>query len=441
MGIRIRLSAMMFLEYFIWSAWYVTLGTWLGVGLHFDGKRIGLVAGTTAIAAVVSPLFMGAVADRFVAAQKMLAALHLVGGVLLLFAARQHDFGVLYWIFLAYSLCYMPTLALTNAVCFRHVGDVQEQFTGIRVLGTLGWIVAGILVGYAGIEATAIPVRLAAFCSFVMAAYALTLPATPPAAEQTKFRPKALLPVSVLRMLKKREFGVFVAASFLICIPLQFYYAFTNLYLNEIGVHNAAAKMTLGQISELGFMVTIPWFFRRLGVKYMLAAGMLAWICRYLLFAVGDAGGRLWMLYGGIALHGICYDFFFVSGQIYVDKSVPEDVRAAAQGFITLATYGVGMLVGSYLSGYVVDLFRAQAADLVTHHWRSIWMVPALGSALVLIFFLIFFREKSTGPTIVDGQAQPTTITVTTLSDHRGACTDLRGPASSQRERSAARSS
>jgi nucleoside transporter len=390
---------MMFLEYFIWGAWYVTLGTWLGVGLHFNGERIGLVAGTTAVAAIVSPLVTGALADRFYSAEKLLAALHLVGGLLLLLGSRQHSFMVLYWFFLAYSICYMPTLALTNAICFRHVASVQERFTGIRVLGTLGWIFAGIVVSYANIEATAMPVRLAAGCSLVMAGYALTLPATPPDGQQRSFGLATLVPMSVLRLLKQREFGVFVASSFLICIPLQFYYAFTNLYLNESGVQNAAAKMTLGQISELVFMVTIPWFFRRLGVKYMLAAGMLAWVIRYVLFAYGDTTGHMWMIFGGIVLHGICYDFFFVSGQIYVDKSVSHNVRAAAQGFITLVTYGVGMLVGSYLSGYVVDLFRVQRGDLSAHNWRSIWMVPAVGSALVLFFFLLFFRQRSAEPT------------------------------------------
>ncbi len=392
---RLRLSIMMFLEYFIWGAWYVTLGTWLGVGLHFDGKSIGLIAGTTAVAAIVSPLFMGAFADRFFSAQKLLAVLHCMGGFLLLLATHLHSARTLYWTVLAYSLCYMPTLALTNAICFRHVEDVQEQFTGIRVLGTVGWIAAGLAVGYAGIEATHLPVELAAVCSMVMALYALTLPATPPAAEDRPFDLPSLLPMSVLRMLRQREFGAFVAASFLICIPLQFYYAFANLFLNEIGVAGAAAKMTLGQMSEVGFMVTIPWFFRRLGVKYMLAAGMVAWVMRYVLFAYGRPSAGMWMLYLGIALHGVCYDFFFVSGQIYVDKSVPADVRTAAQGFITVATYGLGMWAGSYLSGMVMDIFRIHTGSLDTHAWRQIWMVPAAASALVLVFFLLMFRKDS----------------------------------------------
>ena len=394
MHIRIRLSIMMFLEYFIWGAWYVTVGTWLGVGLRFDGKSIGLIAGTTALGAIVSPLVTGAIADRYFAAQKILGALHLVGAVLLFAVAQQHSFAPVYGLLLAYCFCYMPTLALTNAICFRHVQNVQEQFTGIRVLGTLGWIVAGLLIGFAKIESTSHPVELAAICSLLMAAYSFTLPPTPPQEYQSQFSLKSLFPQGVLHMLKKRDFAVFVVASFLICIPLQFYYAFTNLFLNEIGVANAAGKMTISQMSELLFMVTIPWFFRRLGVKYMLAAGMAAWMIRYLLFAFGNAQRGMWMLYIGLVLHGICYDFFFVSGQIYVDKSVPESIRAAAQGFITLATYGFGMLVGSSLSGYVVDLFRRQTTTVVSHEWRAIWIIPALASGLVLGLFLPLFRER-----------------------------------------------
>jgi len=394
MGVRVRLSTMMFLEYFVWSAWYVTLGTWLGIGLHFDGQRIGLVAGTTAIAAIVSPLFMGALADRFLSAERLLAVLHGVGGVLLLLAARQHSFAGIYTLFLLYSICYMPTMALTNAVCFRHIEHVEQQFSGIRVFGTLGWIAAGLIVGFAKIEASAITVQLAAVASFVMAAYSLTLPGTPPVAKPGGFSLRDVFGIDALRALKKPSFAVFIAASFLICIPLQFYYAFTNLYLNEIGVQHAAAKMTLGQMSELGFMVLIPWFFRRLGVKYMLAVGMFAWVARYASFAYGNSDSRMMLLYLGLILHGICYDFFFVSGQIYVDKTVSFEVRAAAQGLITLVTYGVGMLAGSWVSGRVVDAFSAQVGDAVAHNWKMIWMVPAVGSAVVLVGFLLFFRDK-----------------------------------------------
>jgi nucleoside transporter len=387
---------MMFLEYFIWSAWYVTLGAWLGIGLHFNGTRIGLVAGTTAIAAIISPLLLGALADHVVSAERLLAILHSIGGVLLLFAARQHSFPAIYCLFLAYSICYMPTMPLTNAICFRHIQRVEDQFAGLRVFGTLGWIVAGIIVSYAGIESTAVTVKIAAITSFVMAAYSLTLPSTPPTSRGARFSIRNVIPIDALYILRKPSFLIFLVASFLICIPLQFY-AFTNLYLNEIGVQYAAAKMTLGQMSELVFMLLIPWFFRRLGVKYMLALGMFAWVIRYAGFAYGNDHGRMWILYAGLLLHGVCYDFFFVSGQIYVDNSVPLRVRAAAQGLITFVTYGAGMLAGSWLSGRVVDQFTSGFGDSTMHNWRLIWLTAAVGPAVVLLGFLALFHDKTNG--------------------------------------------
>ncbi len=412
MQMRLRLSLMMFLEYFVWSAWYVTLGTWLELGLHFNGEQIGLVAGTTAIGAVVSPVLLGAIADRFFSAERLLAFLHGIGGILLLLAARQHSFISVYVLFLAYSLCYMPTMALTNAVCFRHITAIEENFSGIRVLGTIGWICAGLIVSKAGIEAKATATQLAAAVSFLMAVYSLTLPKTPPSLRSADFSLTQLVPVEALRALRRPSFSIFVAASFLICIPLQFYYAFTNLYLNEIGVQNAAAKMTLGQISEMLFMFLIPFCFRRLGIKYILAVGMLAWVVRYLFFAYGNVGAGMWMLYGGIVLHGICYDFFFVSGQIYVDKSVSERARAAAQGLLTVVTYGLGMLVGSWLSGWVVDSFRDVLPQAVIHHWRMIWLVPAIFSAAVLLLFLLFFHDVMRKPV----QGKPSMATEPAIS-------------------------
>jgi nucleoside transporter len=273
--------------------------------------------------------------------------------------------------------------------------DPKIEFGPIRVLGTGGWIVAGILIGSLRLEATAMPMRIAAGASLLMAMYSLTLPDTPPLGASTKFGLKDIFPVEVLRLFRERSFAIFALASFLICIPLQFYYAFTNLYLNEIGVRNAASKMTGGQMSELFCMLLIPWFFRRLGVKYMLVAGMSAWALRYACFAYGNAESGMWMLWLGILLHGICYDFFFVTGQIYIDKKSSPAFRAAAQGTITLITYGAGMLLGSWLSGRVVDLYARTAADgLVTHLWRPIWLISGGLSAAVLLMFLVSFSSK-----------------------------------------------
>ncbi len=394
---KIRLSVMMFLEYFVWGAWYVTLGTWLGQQLHFSGQQIGLAAGTTAVGAMLSPFLVGLMADELFATQRLLAALHGIGGLLLFYTSAQTSFGIVYALLLLYSLCYMPTMALTNSLSFRQMKDPSQDFGAIRVLGTLGWIVAGLCIGFLKLEATAMPMRLAGASSLLMAVYCLSLPHTPPLGKSTGLSLKTLFPVDSVSLLKDRSFAVFALASFLICIPLQFYYAFTNPYLNEIGVQNAAGKMTMGQMSELVFMVAIPWFFRRLGVKYMLVAGMLAWVVRYAMFAYGNSGSLVWMLYLGILLHGICYDFFFVTGQIYVDRKAPLALRAAAQGFITFITYGAGMFLGSWLSGRVVDLYvSSSSAGQMSHAWRSIWLVPAFGSGLVLVLFIFAFsRDES----------------------------------------------
>jgi len=400
---RARLSVMMFLEYFIWGAWYVTVATWLGQTLHFSGQQIGLVMGTTALGAILSPFLVGLMADELFANQRPLAALHTIGGVLLWFASTQTSFGPVYLTLLIYSLCYMPTMALTNALAFRQMQDTQKDFGSIRVLGTFGWIVAGILVdkvlarlpGLEGIEASPAPLRLAAAASIIMGVYSLTLPHTPPLRAAHGFKLSNIFPPEAFRLFKDRNFSVFVLASFLICIPLQFYYSFTNLFLNEIHVGDVAFKMSFGQWSELLFMLSLPWFFRRLGVKYTMMLGMLAWVLRYICFGTGNAGGLVGLLYIGIVMHGICYDFFFVTGQVYVDQKAPQALRAAAQGMITFITYGIGMFVGSLICGRVVDAYATStAAGAVAHNWLSIWMVPAAASAAVLIFFALGFRNR-----------------------------------------------
>ena len=385
-----KLAALMFLQYFVWGAWSVTMGTWLGQTLGFSGQEIGLAFGTTAVAAMVSPFFVGMVADRFLATQRILAALHLVGGGILFLASRQTTFGRFYVVLLAYALCYMPTLALSNSLSFRQMKDPGSEFPGIRVLGTIGWIVAGLLIGTLQLEATAIPMRLAAAASILLGLFCLALPHTPPQATG-RASASAILGLDALQLLRDRAFAVFVLGSFLVCIPLQFYYAFANPFLNEIQVSNAAGKMTLGQMSEVFFMIAMPWFFRRLGVKKMLLVGMAAWTARYLLFAYGASDAVVWMLYGGILLHGICYDFFFVTGQIYVDRSAPPHLRASAQGFIAFVTLGAGMFIGSWVSGRIVDAFATPAG----HAWDRIWLVPAAGAAAVLLLFALFFHGES----------------------------------------------
>ena len=398
--VRLRLSAMMFLQYAVYGSWLVTMGTYMGRGLGFDGAQIGLVYGVPALAAILSPFLVGMFADRFFATERLLAALHLLGAGLLWLATRQTSFGGFYGAMLAYTLVFMPTLALANSLSFHHLADTQREFPRVRVLGTIGWIVVGVVLGRLGIEATATPLLIGAGISVALAAYCLTLPHTPPRGAGRPLSARDVLGLDALALMKDRSFAVFVLGSFLLCIPLQFYYAFANLFLNEVGLPEPASKMTLGQMSEIGFMVLMPFFLVRLGVKRMLLVGMAAWAVRYTLFAFGDADRAVWMLYLGILLHGVCYDFFFVTGQIYVDTRADPRIRAAAQGFIALVTLGLGQFVGSWLSGVVVqaNAVAGTAGAEAAHDWRAVWLVPAVGALAVLVIFAIFFRPAPTAP-------------------------------------------
>jgi nucleoside transporter len=401
-SIKVRLAVMLFFEYFIWGAWYVTLGTWLGTALHFSGTQIAFTAGATAIGALLAPLVAGSLADRVFATEYLLATLHLAGALLLWLASCSHSFFEVYSLTVLYACCYMPTLALTNTLAFRQMQEPGIEFPPLRVLGTLGWIAAGLLVGGLTLEATNIPLRLAAVASVVMSFYCLTLPHTPPIGRGANALPELTNNLQsprgkaqLITLFQDKAFLVFALASLLICVPLQFYYAFTNLFLNQAGVRDAAGKMTGGQFSELACMLAIPWFFRRLGVKGMLIAGMAAWVLRYLCFAFGNAGSAMGLLWAGILLHGICYDFFFVTGQIYVDRKALPAFRAAAQGLITQITYGAGMLIGSWVSGAVVDRYTLPAA---AHAWRPIWLVASACAFLVLVFFAVFFHDRQVAP-------------------------------------------
>jgi nucleoside transporter len=394
-SVRARLSAMMFLQFFVWGAWFVTLSTYLGQGRGFAGSDIGRAYSTMPWGALVAPFLVGMIADRFFAAEKVLAVLHLLGAALLWAASSAQTPGAVFWTLLLYALCYNPTLALVNAISFNQMTSPEKQFPAIRVFGTVGWIVAGLIVGFMKVEPTATPLRIAAASSALLGLFAFALPHTPPKSLGHKVTVRDVLGLDALGLLRDRSFATFVAGSLLICIPLAFYYNFTNLFLNERGVVNAAGKMTLGQASEVFFMLVMPFFFVRLGVKKMLLVGMLAWAGRYLLFAYGNAGELVFMYYLGILLHGICYDFFFVTGQIYVDNTAPKKIQASAQGFITLVTYGAGMLIGSLISGAVVEAYQVmEGANIVGHHWTSIWIVPAAMAFVVIALFGALFREQ-----------------------------------------------
>jgi nucleoside transporter len=423
---------MMFLQYFVWGAWWVTLGTYLSTARDSDGTRlfsdafVGSAYGTASIAAMIAPFFVGMIADRFFSTERLLCVLHIAGAAILYYLATLKSPELFYGVLIAYFLTYMPTLALTNSISFHHLSDPAREFPGIRVLGTIGWIVAGILVGSLfvarekwglhfdrplglpftfqlgdalgsefKVEPTTIPMFIAAAAQLVLGVFCLALPHTPPSKSAGQSA-SDVLGLDALGLLREWSFFVFVVGSFLICIPLQFYYTWTNPFLNELNVANAAAKQTYGQMSEIIFMLLMPFFFARLGVKWMLLVGMLAWTARYALFAFGNAGSAMWMLYGGILLHGICYDFFFVTGQIYVDNKAPTHVRAAAQGFIAFVTLGLGLFVGSIVSGTVVNHY-ASPDQAVAHDWRSIWLIPAAMAGVVMILFALLFHERGDG--------------------------------------------
>jgi nucleoside transporter len=399
---RVQLSVMMFMEFFIWGGWFVTMGTYLFTQLHTSGTQVSLAYLTQSIGAIIAPFIIGIIADRYMSAQKILGILHLAGAVLLWLASRAADFDSFFPYVLIYMVLFMPTLALVNSVSFRQMTNPSKEFPIIRTLGTIGWIAAAFIISKLQWDAKGQEIKLsntflmAAGVSAFLGLFSFTLPSTPPLKKGQKISAAEIMGLDAIRLLKNKSYLVFFLASIAICVPLAFYYNFTNSYLNEIGVANSARTQAFGQASEVIFMILMPLFFIRLGVKKMLAIGMLAWVTRYVLFAYGNIDAGYWMVLGGIILHGICYDFFFVTGQIYTDNLAGERFKSAAQGFITLATYGIGMLIGSLISGPIVDAYKVNDK---LHDWKMIWLIPAGIAAVVLILFMLFFRDKKLNTT------------------------------------------
>jgi nucleoside transporter len=394
---RLQLSVMMFLNFFIWGAWFVTMGTYLKTQINATDVNVGVAYGTQALGAIVAPFIIGVIADKFFAAQKILGVLHLIGAALMYYISTLDNFSSFYPILLIYMILFMPTLALVNAVSFKQMNSPEKEFANVRVWGTIGWIVAGLIIGWLAWEKKETlenTFLLASILSLVLGLFSFTLPNTPPPKAGTKTSFGEIIGLDAMKLLKEKNFLIFFISSLLICIPLAFYYQETNIYLNEIKVPGAAGKMAFGQMSEMLFLFAMPWFFRRLGVKKMLLVGMAAWTIRYLCFGYGDAGSGMWLLYLGIILHGVCYDFFFVTGQIYTDERAGEGIRSSAQGMITLATYGVGMLIGFWIAGVVASKYALPDGG---HDWKSIWMVPAIIAFVILVLFLLLFRPASRG--------------------------------------------
>ena len=394
-GIYARLSVMMFLQFFIWGAWFVTMATYLTSGLNFSDGDNALAYATQSWGAIVAPFVIGLIADKYVNAERLLGVIHLIGAVLMYLLANATEFVGFYPYLLLYMILYMPTLALVNAISFRQIDDPARLFGYIRFWGTFGWIVAGLLISFVfDWDAEAGLLRntfsMAAVASAVLGIFSFTLPATPPQKGAGGGLREAL-GLDALALLRDRNFLVFFVSSVLICIPLAFYYQHANQFLTEIEVANAAGIQTLGQVSELVFMLLIPFFLKRFGMKATLLIGMLAWAARYVLFAYGNAGELLFMLIVGIVLHGVCYDVFFVSGQVFTDSKAGPRYKSAAQGLITLATYGVGMLFGFWIAGQLTNAF---ALDGGGHEWRSIWLYPAAFATVVAVLFALLFKNE-----------------------------------------------
>ena len=387
--IKTKLSAMMFFQFFIQGSWYVTMGTYLGKTLNFTGVQIGLAYSTAAIAAIVSPIIVGMIADKFFSANKVLAFLNIVGAVLLFWLTKIESFSLFFPVLLFYSICFMPTMSLTNSISFANLEDAGKEFSRIRLFGSFGWIGSGLLISALGIEVYSTPFLIGAIISLLAGLYALVLPTNEPVKTTDKSSIAQALGFDAFKLTKERSFLILLIFSALICIPLAFYDSFTNLFILDKGITNAAAAMSLGQVGEVIFLFSFPFFFKKLRYKGSIVAAMIAWIVMYGFFTLGSMSGNTSFLYAVLPLHGFCFTFFFVAGQLYVDEKSPASLRNSAQGFISFATYGVGKYLGTLVAGNVVHKF--DLGD--TYNWTAVWTVPLLMAIVFTIGFIVLFKE------------------------------------------------
>lgn len=402
---RLQLSFMMFLTFLIWGGWFVTLGNYLFNNLGASGSETARAFSTQSWGAIIAPFIIGLIADRYFNAEKILGILHLLGAILLYQMYQATDINNFYPYVLGYMILFMPTLALINSISFNQMQNPEKQFPPIRVWGTIGWIVAGLLISFVFLWDSAENVKagmlkntflFVAIASAVLGLFSFTLPKTPPKFEKgKKVKVSEMLGLDALKLLKDKNFLLFFIASILICIPLAFYYQNANPFLSDIGLENPTGMMTIGQMSEALFLLLLPLFFKRFGFKKTILIGMLAWAVRYALFSYGNADELTWMLIIGIALHGICYDFFFVAGQIYTNSKAGEKYKSSAQGLITLATYGVGMLIGFEIAGIITDTYKMEDGGI---NWKMTWIIPAGIALAVFILFALFFNDKNEKP-------------------------------------------
>jgi len=392
---RIQLMLMMFLMFSTWGAWYGQMGKYLFTTLKASGDQIGSAYATFSIASIVAPFFVGMIADRYFSAQKVMGVLNLIGAIVLYFLIQNQDPDTFFWYILAYTMTFAPNLALSSSIAMNQMKDPGKEFPAIRVLGTIAWIVVTNIIGFYGYGDKVTIFQIAMFTSIIWGIFSFTLPDTPPKATgQASI--SQILGTDAFVLFKDRSFLIFFISSVLVCIPLAFYYAHANLSLTESHMTNVENKMSLGQASEVLFMLLIPFALQKFGIKKMLIVGLIAWIVRFICFGNGNGISSEWILYLAIVLHGVCYDFFFVTGQIYTDNKAGDKIKNSAQGLITLATYGVGMGIGSKISGLVLEKYTLQdASGIVTgHNWNGVWMVPAGIAAVVLVLFIIFFNDK-----------------------------------------------